>query len=283
MKKIVALVLAMVMVLGLATTAFAFEDAVKTYGGKYAEATDKLAATYTDVTVEYYAAEAPEYNKDKTELKEPGVVAHYVVYEGDVMVGYFIKANTVNDADLVIYNDAAMKKTFLNLDAIDSPLYLGVGVAFENFGDECGQVDVTPVKGVKYYTLDGAYYATVKNYAGIQLMVDNKLVAVEVKDFDTVEHSAAYTIEDGKVIAVECSECGEPAVYAANWKSVPKFVQSVGNDVDGYWYWPAKAAAPAGDDTTVESPKTFDAGIAMYVGMSVMAAAGSAVVLKKKD
>ena len=33
----------------------------------------------------------------------------------------------------------------------------------------------------------------------------------------------------------------------------------------------------------VQSADTFDAGIAMYVGMSVMAAAGSAVVLKKKD
>ena len=45
----------------------------------------------------------------------------------------------------------------------------------------------------------------------------------------------------------------------------------------------APVVAPADKDNTVESPKTFDAGIAMYVGMSVMAAAGSAVVLKKKD
>ena len=37
-------------------------------------------------------------------------------------------------------------------------------------------------------------------------------------------------------------------------------------------------------DKTVTSADTFDAGIAMYVGMSVMAAAGSAVVIgKKKD
>ena len=41
------------------------------------------------------------------------------------------------------------------------------------------------------------------------------------------------------------------------------------------------APTPAGDK--VESAETFDAGIAMYVGMSIMAAAGSAVVLKKKD
>ena len=47
----------------------------------------------------------------------------------------------------------------------------------------------------------------------------------------------------------------------------------------------ASGAASAGTSTdkTVTSAETFDAGIAMYVGMSVMAAAGSAVVLKKKD
>lgn len=33
----------------------------------------------------------------------------------------------------------------------------------------------------------------------------------------------------------------------------------------------------------VESPKTFDAGAAMYIGVTLLAAAGSAVVLKKKD
>ena len=51
--------------------------------------------------------------------------------------------------------------------------------------------------------------------------------------------------------------------------------------------WPgAGAGVSAGSDAAgdkVESAETFDAGIAMYVGMSVMAAAGSAVVLKKKD
>ena len=46
------------------------------------------------------------------------------------------------------------------------------------------------------------------------------------------------------------------------------------------------ASDTASDSTItdkVTSAGTFDAGIAMYVGMSVMAAAGSAVVLKKKD
>ena len=46
-------------------------------------------------------------------------------------------------------------------------------------------------------------------------------------------------------------------------------------------YVPVVPSTPSTDKVT--SAETFDAGIAMYVGMSVMAAAGSAVVLKKKD
>ena len=38
----------------------------------------------------------------------------------------------------------------------------------------------------------------------------------------------------------------------------------------------------AGTTTTNGSPKTFDAGIAMYPGMALMSVAGSAVVIGKK-
>ena len=71
-----------------------------------------------------------------------------------------------------------------------------------------------------------------------------------------------------------------------NYASLPKANQAPGLyfNVNGTEcaYWTAAVAAPEATDK-VESAQTFDAGIAMYVGMSVMAAAGSAVVLKKKD
>ena len=44
---------------------------------------------------------------------------------------------------------------------------------------------------------------------------------------------------------------------------------------------PAASATTETGSATIESAKTFDAGVAMYAAMSVMAAAGSAVVLKK--
>ena len=42
-------------------------------------------------------------------------------------------------------------------------------------------------------------------------------------------------------------------------------------------------ATPAGSTGTTTSPKTFDAGIAMYVGMALTSVAGSAVVIGKKN
>ena len=64
---------------------------------------------------------------------------------------------------------------------------------------------------------------------------------------------------------------------AANVASVPSGVQVVaGTDT---WYFPAAAASTT---TTTSSPKTFDAGIAMYVGMALTSVAGSAVVIGKK-
>ena len=44
---------------------------------------------------------------------------------------------------------------------------------------------------------------------------------------------------------------------------------------------PAASATTETGSATIESAKTFDAGVAMYAAMSVMAAAGSVVVLKK--
>ena len=47
----------------------------------------------------------------------------------------------------------------------------------------------------------------------------------------------------------------------------------------GYYYYPSTTT----DDTTKGSPKTFDAGIALYVGMALTSAAGVAFVGKKRE
>ncbi len=90
-----------------------------------------------------------------------------------------------------------------------------------------------------------------------------------------------------EVTNVYCKECKATFAFVEGTKAdaVKKF--GAGNYIDfGAGLFVAKVAngsvvTPSTDK--VESAETFDAGIAMYVGMSVMAAAGSAVVLKKKD
>ena len=72
------------------------------------------------------------------------------------------------------------------------------------------------------------------------------------------------------------------AIKAANYASIPSDAAMSFQGSDGNWYYfPATAVS----GTTTEnkpSPKTFDAGIAMYVGMALTSVAGSAVVIGKK-
>ena len=52
---------------------------------------------------------------------------------------------------------------------------------------------------------------------------------------------------------------------------------------DDYAYvWSVQAGSTTTDKDGVTSAKTFDAGIAMYVGMSLLSVAGGAVVIGKK-
>lgn len=273
MKKIVALALSLVMVLGLATTAFA----VTTYNNLYFKGTAEGAtAVQGDLTM--VDAKAPEYNKDGS-LKAAGNVVYFTT---TASVGNYVQVATLGEADLVVYKDAALKVVYMYLDQVEVVSYVGDGAVFANFGEKCGQVNYAGYdKTATYYTCNGALYKAVKTGADNGLMVGGKLVAVAGVDAVsalTVKHTPAYTWTDGKVVAVECSVCGAKATEAPNFMSIPeKGVERVDGTL---WYFGAGAAA---GDATVESAKTFDAGIAMYVGMSVMAAAGSAVVLKKKD
>ena len=93
--------------------------------------------------------------------------------------------------------------------------------------------------------------------------------------------------KDGTPANVKCDDC--KVVFAVT-KDVSAMVSgyvSLGTVAPGYYALIGSTTPVVGGTTTgpvVNSAETFDAGIAMYVGMSVMAAAGSAVVIgKKKD
>ena len=298
MKKIIATVLAMVMALALCSTAFAATNvtvtakAVMPTTGKTVYYAVQADGTVKAFNLTLKNAEAPKLNSDNQQ-KNTANVAYYDVPSvtgpnGTFTGGKYVVVGSLAEADLVVYNDCTKDGTasgILYYLAMTDAFYDGTGTVFTNFGTKCGQVNMSGYdKTETYYTSNGVnqkgiYMANDKGL--ISLMVNGKLVKVSeaaVNKADiTVKHAPIPTVENNKVVGYTCSICGTKAIKAPNAASVPDGVQVItGTDV---WYFPAAAASTT---TTTSSPKTFDAGIAMYVGMALTSVAGSAVVIGKK-
>ena len=172
----------------------------------------------------------------------------------------------------------------------NKPEYTAVAKAFTDFGYKCGQV--VNNDNSKYYEITtgadaGKVYKATDNGA-LSVLVDGKLVKLDNTSAAAVkEHNwsvSASKVENGKVIPTEavCGICGSKstAIYETGKAPAGSKVETL-NGVTGYVVVPngASTTTPSGNTT---SPKTFDAGIAMYVGMALTSVAGSAVVIGKK-
>ena len=288
MKKIVALVLSLVMVLGLATTAFAAKEV--TYEGLYLTGTDAVTK-YDDVDVTVTPAKAVKYDKVTGFVDTPGNIELVTLTVGGMvkMTGFYF-VDTLAEADAVLYKDAARKQVMFYVAQLEEsdgfagrrPLTYVEGVPFANFGEDCGQVYYEADADLKYFTVKGDTAFTVyeeDENGDVCVMYGDKLYYVSALVEGKVAHTPVFEIKNGEYVSIECGACDAVAVEAPNAMSIPLLADTT--NLPANWYWVAAAAPEAGDK--VESAETFDAGIAMYVGMSVMAAAGSAVVLKKKD
>ena len=294
MKKIIATVLAMVMALALCTTAFAAP--VAGYTG-YTRGGEKLMADATNA--ESFSVEAHEAAFDKA--TGAGNVAYYTVSNAtDANTGYngdYIKADKT-DFDLQLTKAGA---STLYLKHVNTGAeYVAKVEAFTKIGDKCGQLDVDA---------DGTYYVNTSKYtsgnvtkdagevyfvasdaeSAVYVLLNGKLVSVTLAGEQTlVGHTWVAVEKDGKVVSYKCSDCGTVAsiykTYAAAKASGLKNVEAFVND-DGETiylaYTDGKTDTTKPTDTN-KSPKTFDAGIAMYVGMALTSVAGSAVVIGKK-
>ena len=290
MKKIIATVLAMVMALALCTTAFAANAKYDTiYNNKGDKELTNDAAVYeitTDAGV--------KYDKDKG----TGAIKYLMIKDNTTSAsttGYFAKKyveSTKADYDVKL---TASGRAPLYLSELENGNdYVCKAVAFTAIGEKCGQYDGDA--NAKYYTNSGNYLSKDTVYlfkatdtGSGNILVDGKLVRVDVIDKldDAVnphDWKAASYDKDNKVATYKCAECGTVAtVYKtedAAWAAGVNTVEVLKNgDIIGFNYTAGKTPAASGSKP---SPKTFDAGIALYAAMALTSVAGSAVVIGKK-
>ena len=284
MKKIIATVLAMVMALALCTTAFAASKYVLYDEDK--KSTD-IMVTKTDAS-----------SKNKTTLYYTYVdendTTHYLVpadksnYDGYVEGNYVKEVNADEDTidDFISYADGKLvKMTAKSGEKVE-----------RNCTTSVFDTDV-------YFDKDNAAFVKVEDGTGTYNMLYNGVILSVDDVTDEIAEGSHLWIKGDKVddgiYNVKCASCGATAVAyetlkLAGTKTVVKYDQAKGiataNDMeknwegdllDSDWYVTTSASTDTKTDGN-KSPKTFDAGIAMYVGMALTSVAGSAVVIGKK-
>ena len=282
MKKIIATVLAMVMALALCTTAFAATtttltakdykvldketNAATTFGDKdtlvfYAEEKSTSTVdgkTTTTITPAYYLFNST----DKYVVVDDSCADTKIVKDGKIVAMALKTSDTVSTSDTVTATIKGVK------DA------------------KCGQYEG---EDTTFYVIDGkAYKAGTAADNTEYALLNGKVVAYIATAVDAEAHKldvTKVTSDKGTVTAVYCTTCEKyvPVVKSVPATSVDTYKVVKINDVDYYYLDKPVDGTAAGTTTgTTTSPKTFDAGIAMYVGMALTSVAGSAVVIGKK-
>ncbi|MBR5571069.1 MAG: hypothetical protein IKV99_00295 [Oscillospiraceae bacterium] len=150
------------------------------------------------------------------------------------------------------------------------------------------------VSGTNFYYTDGLTWAYF-NGEFVKYDATTKVVFQDHTWDATSIKVKATDVKGTKVpVTIECKDCEKTfsivgaKAFDNTWVKGVNYTTTPAVDAYGQYYIVLSNAstgtvvAPS-TDKTVQSAQTFDAGIAMYVGMSVMAAAGGAVVLKKRE
>jgi len=297
MKKIIATVLAMVMALALCTTAFA---ATKTAFGA---ATDGIPTYDSKYSYELKAAVAA-YDKN---------VGTFQVFKTDADTkavtneGMFVKVTKDQAEKILVVGNTI---TYLATSTSFGTAYDDKGAAATTVDTlkNCG--DVKAEDGVTLYNVGSKLYKAVAvgTTGDKTLLVGDLLVKVSVATEKTTDNEQGdFTAKHHSYKADTTTVAGTPTVtkvYCDTCKKSFEFVVGTAADaaakfgIDNYELITAngydntdsksifiKVGSGTPDDgktNTTTSPKTFDAGIAMYVGMALTSVAGSAVVIGKK-
>ena len=314
MKKIIATVLAMVMALALCTTAFATTTSTTTTASS---STSLTAKDYTllnmlgkkvdlgtidslsfnsqavkSVTVDGEKTDyvTPAYYSIKYTLGSTQYTASAYVVDESVAVAKVVKGGAV--VDFVYYT---------NNTAVDVPVDVSNVVtktitSVKTGEGECGEYETNDGDDV-LYVIDGKVYASSTTPTGNYALLNGKLVAYDGAAISAVKHNfdlSKLNVTNNTVTSIYCKNCDSyiPVVTKVPANSVDEYAEvtvtySVNNSntpVTGTYYYLVGSAAGTSTkaDSAATSPKTFDAGIAMYVGMALTSVAGSAVVIGKK-
>ncbi|MBP3698978.1 MAG: hypothetical protein J6J01_05820 [Oscillospiraceae bacterium] len=219
----------------------------------------------------------------------------------------FVVAASAESADYAFVNGSQI--TYLNDVAGYTGTVFALPTVEEDDAEKCGDMFVggdyaaytdaneklyVEKAGGTVYNVDGKYVELVPAVVATPVVGDLKTLNPAAYTLYIVAHTYDYDAKtvkgDKTVTAVFCEECKANFAFVEGTKAdaVKKFGAGNYNDlsalVPGLYVAKTASSASAGTSTDkVTSAETFDAGIAMYVGMSVMAAAGSVVVLKKRE
>ena len=234
-------------------------------------ATDKATVyKFNDVTTETNGVKVVEYGA--------------TVYYFDGMYGLVVAKDYAN-AQLQMANGS-----FVYLRGISAAEFVNNSGRTSVVVDKLVEAPAVPSCGdatADYAVVGKAAYeaagTTLAYYKGEFILIGAQLPAAPLKAH-TFDNTAKWDMVAGEYTGVTCPVCKKnfKVVDSAAGLTVGSYVATAnGYVLLGSVYAPVVTPST---DKTVTSADTFDAGIAMYVGMSVMAAAGSAVVIgKKKD
>ena len=283
MKKIIATVLAMVMALALCTTAFAatYTEAYKWNGS------DKKWEEFdlTGKTISYTSAVENKTNNKVTS----GSVGYY-----DVAGTKYVEVKSDDDSATLRMKVDGTLKYLAVLENVDDAKYTLIGTKVES-STACGKYAVTDSNKTLYVSSNedtAKYYISGGTTAN--MLVDGKVVKVAEATLNTdysknnhsfklVSTSTSAGVTTG---TAKCEKCGLVANVTNKLSAIPSGATVVAGTEATFgtglyaYYTDGTTTTPSTDKNT--SPKTFDAGIAMYVGMALTSVAGSAVVIGKK-
>ena len=288
MKKIIATVLAMVMALALCVTAFAATtyNAVDSKGYELKTMSNtaytinkdtKIGITKSDAIKETVDGKTTTtYFADQYEIDVKELAKNVPFFACDSSIAEY---KLIKDGKVVAYLSTSSELNYGTSDVVTKTIEAKAAK-----DQTCG--DYT----VDVYVIDGKAYAV--DPEGTNVAMLNGLAVTYGAEQKAIAHKVDWTVKDnkatpsynakGEVVSVKCA-CG------TSFEVVKKVAGTYTGDVEkvidnGVTYYVLMGSkTTAGNNTTTNgSPKTFDAGIAMYAGMALMSVAGSAVVIGKK-